>query len=52
MSAPKHKAIQESFSEYDKFIKNKNWINIKKDFQISILTDALEKLKSAIGSCY
>ena len=45
-----HKAVQESFSEYDKFVKKEDWIKIKKEFQVAILTEALETLKTAIGS--
>jgi len=45
-----HKAIQESFSEYDNFTKKEKWSEIKKAFQLAILTEALETLKTAIGS--
>lgn len=45
-----HEAIQESFSEFDKFVEKEDWNKIRKEFQLSILTEALETLKTAIGN--
>jgi hypothetical protein len=43
-----HESIQESFSEFNKFIKEKDWNKLKVDYQLALLDEAMESVKVAI----
>lgn len=43
-----HNMIQESFSEFNNFIKEKDWNKIKVDYQLALLDEAMESVRVAI----
>lgn len=43
-----HEMIQESFSEFNKFIKEKKWNEIKVDYQLTLLDEVMESVRVAV----
>ena len=43
-----HRMIQKSFSEFNNFIKEKDWNKIKVDYQLALLDEAMESVRVAI----